>query len=635
MKNLFLTFACVILAGMLYANHWTPIGGTQYNMTMSGIIIIDGVEQTGTTLEVGAFCGDECRGSMLPEFFPPSQQFVVSLTVVSNQLSGEEITFRLYDHNAQQELNLVSANNTTFVSNAIIGTLGDWYEFSFVSPQPGGNHWTPIGGTQYNMTMSGIILIDGVEQMGTNLEVGAFCGDECRGSMLPEFFPPTNQFVVALTVASNQLSGEEIVFRLYDHNTQQELDLESVNNTIFENNAMIGAPGNWYEFSFISSIHPQTFTLPIAGYGNSAGGYYLIAPPIDDVDPTSVAGMTEGDFDLYYFDQSQLQEEWRNYEAEPFNLESGKGYLYAHKTDVTLTFTGTPYSGNGQVTLSKTNGVPLSGWNLVGNPFALTATIDRECYVMNAAGTEIIAGNTRTVNPMQGVFVIAAEEGETLTFIPENSTDEGSRIVVEVLQGNGVSKDAAPIDRAIVRFGDNNTLPKLMLNPENTKLYIPAEDADYAVTGHNVENATPVSFKASHNGTYTLSFDIVNLDLEYLHLIDNKTGDDIDLLDQKHTSTYTFEALTTDYAERFKLVYATANGVDEGDNPFAYYANGEIRLFEVEEGASLQVVDTKGRMVVSHNGRIQCVPTDGMSPGVYLLRLINGDETRVQKIVVK
>nr|MCR5039046.1 leucine-rich repeat protein [Bacteroidales bacterium] len=114
-------------------NHWTPIGGTQYNMTMSGIILIDGVEQTVTTLEVGAFCGDECRGSMMPEFFPPTQQYVVSLTVVSNQQSGENITFRLYDHLAQQELDLQCANNIIFESNAIIGTVGDWYQFAFNS----------------------------------------------------------------------------------------------------------------------------------------------------------------------------------------------------------------------------------------------------------------------------------------------------------------------------------------------------------------------------------------------------------------------------------------------------------------------------------------------------------------------
>lgn len=114
-------------------NHWTIIGGTQYNMTMNGIILINGVEQSRATLEVGAFCGDECRGSMMPEFFPPSGQYVVALTVVSNQQSGELITFRLYDHEIGEELELQCANSITFVNNDIIGTMGDWYQFAFTS----------------------------------------------------------------------------------------------------------------------------------------------------------------------------------------------------------------------------------------------------------------------------------------------------------------------------------------------------------------------------------------------------------------------------------------------------------------------------------------------------------------------
>ena len=631
MKRLILTLACMVLAGVSFANHWTPIGGTQYNMTMSGIILINGVEQMGTNLEVGAFCGDECRGSMLPEFFPPSQQYVVSLTVASNQISGEEITFRLYDHSTQQELDVVSVNNTVFQSNAIIGTLGDWYEFSFVTNEPGGNHWTPIGGTQYNMTMSGIILIDGVEQMGTNLEVGAFCGDECRGSMLPEFFPPSQQYVVSLTVASNQVSGEEITFRLYDHNAQQELNLVSVNNTTFVSNAIIGTLGDWYEFSFITPAQPQTFVLPIVGYGNSAGGYRLIAPPFDDINPAEIEGMTTDDYDLYYFDQRE-SEEWRNYEANSFNLESGKGYLYAHKTDVTLSFTGTPYDGDGQVTLARTAGAEFEGWNLVGNPFPQTATIDRDCYVMNADGTEIIASNVRTVDPMQGVFVIAASDNEMMTFVPQSDTDESAKIVLNVSKNRG-----GVLDRAIVRFEGNGTLPKFMLNPSNTKVYIVQDGKDYAVAnvgGDGVHTvSTDVCFKARTNGSYTLSVDIVNLDLDYLHLVDNMTGADVDLL---QTPSYTFEAHTTDYAERFKLVYAAITGINEGDIPFVYYVDGGIQLAEPCQGASLQIVDMMGRVMVCRDAsHASTISTTGMAPGVYMVRLIQGNDVKVQKVVVR
>ena len=486
-------------------------------------------------------------------------------------------------------------------------------------------HWSPISGTQYNMTVKGIIVIDGVTQANNQLEIGAFCGDECRGSRKAALFPPTGEYPVMLTVVSNVFSGETITFRIYDHATQQELNLTSESTLVFEHNTNQGTMNNWYPFVFTSPT--QTYSLDITGYGNSAGGYRLIAPPFDDINPAEIEGMTTGDYDLYYFDQGE-SEEWRNYEANSFNLESGKGYLYAHKTDVILSFTGTPYNGNGQVTLAKTAGAEFEGWNLVGNPFAQTATIDRDCYVMKADGTEIIASNVRTVDPMQGVFVIAASDNEMMTFVPQSNTNESAIIVLNV------SKDRAGVlDRAIVRFEGNGTLPKFMLNPGNTKLYIPLEGTDYAVVTSNMDNATPIGFKARTNGSYTLSVDIVNLDLDYLHLIDNMTGADVDLL---QTPSYTFEAHTTDYAERFNLVYAAITGINEGDIPFVYYVDGGIQLAEPCQGASLQIVDMMGRVMVCRDAsHASTISTTGMAPGVYMVRLIQGNEVKVQRVVVR
>lgn len=490
-----------------------------------------------------------------------------------------------------------------------------------------GTHWSPIGGTQYNMTVKGIIVIDGVTQANNQLEIGAFCGDECRGSRKAALFPPTGEYPVMLTVVSNVFSGETITFRIYDHTTQQELDLVSESTLVFEHNTNQGAMNNWFPFVFTSpeQPQPQTFTMDIAEYGTSAGGYYLIAPPFDGINPEEISGMTDGEFDLYYFDQSE-GDEWRNYKANPFAMRSGKGYLYAHQTDVSLSFTGQPYNGNGEIVLDKTEGVRFSGWNLVGNPFTQAATIDRDCYVMNANGSEVIPSDSRTVSPMQGVFVIASVDGESMTFSPGGGFGHNRQIVVDVLQG----RSPAAIDRAILRFEGGGSLPKFMLNPDNTRVYIPQDGADYAVAGSNIDNTSTLCFKAGRDGSYTLGFNLTDLDLDYLHLVDNKTGADVDLLT---TPNYTFDALTTDFAERFKLVYATTTGVDEGESPFAYYADGEIHLFDAGESASLQIVDMTGRMVYQGDA-MHRVSTDAMVSGVYMLRLVSGNDVKVQKVVV-
>ena len=327
MKKLMLIMIFVSALGFSNAqqsNHWTTITGTQYNLTMSGVIYINDIAQTSTTLEIGAFCGNECRGSARAQFFPPTGDYVISLTVVSNQQSGETITFHLYDHGTQQEFPTESVNSITFNANANFGEMGNWYPFAFVesaneyeitvlaNPLAGGtvtgggtysqgdvctltatvnddytfvnwtkegievsaratysftvtetasytanfieastaNHWTTITGTQYNLTMSGVISIDGVPQTSTALEIGAFCGNECRGSARAQLFPPTGDYVVSLTVVSNEVSGETIVFRLFDHRIQQEFPDECVNSITFEANANFGEIGNWYPFAF-------------------------------------------------------------------------------------------------------------------------------------------------------------------------------------------------------------------------------------------------------------------------------------------------------------------------------------------------------------------------------------------------
>ena len=149
----------------------------------------------------------------------------------------------------------------------------------------------------------------------------------------------------------------------------------------------------------------------------------------------------------------------------------------------------------------------------------------------------------------------------------------------------------------------------------------------------------PLNFKAKENGTYTLTVNAEGIELEYLHLIDNFTGADVDLVPLLWGQggltqpTYTFTAKTTDYESRFKLVFASSIcGDANGDNEtFAFISNGNII---VNGEGVLQVVDMMGRVVVSTDVA-RNVSTAGMTPGVYVLRLIDKEKVRTQKIVVE
>lgn len=95
------------------------------------------------------------------------------------------------------------------------------------------------------------------------------------------------------------------------------------------------------------------------------------------------------------------------------------------------------------------------------------------------------------------------------------------------------------------------------------------------------------------------------------------------------------------HASRFRLVFSADGDVCEpNDTPFAFVSNGEIILAGAIGDAgtvSLQIVDAMGRicrdaMIASPNHRVS---TTGMSSGVYVLSLINGDNIRTQKVVIE
>ena len=168
---------------------------------------------------------------------------------------------------------------------------------------------------------------------------------------------------------------------------------------------------------------PST-TLPILGYGTGSGGWHLIASPLlDAIDPATVGNLIPDNaahYDLYRFNPSHEGNEWENYKADSvFMLEAGKGYLYANADNVTLTFIGMPYTGNGEVTLVYDSTDERKCWNLVGNPFNSDATLDREYYVMSSNGTglnpEPIPATT-PIPPCTAVFVKAVAAGDRAVF---------------------------------------------------------------------------------------------------------------------------------------------------------------------------------------------------------------------------
>ena len=106
-------------------NHWTAESYSN-SMFMIGFVTIDGVDQASPTLELGAFCNGECRGSEIS--FEEDGRWLYFMAIGGND--GDEIMFRPYDHALQQELDLYCYNVLPFDGSAFIG-LDIPYEVRF------------------------------------------------------------------------------------------------------------------------------------------------------------------------------------------------------------------------------------------------------------------------------------------------------------------------------------------------------------------------------------------------------------------------------------------------------------------------------------------------------------------------
>jgi membrane-bound inhibitor of C-type lysozyme len=90
------------------ATAFWSVNPTQFenSSTLIGMLKIDGINATSTTMELGAFVGNEVRGSAQAIYVAPLQAYIFFLTMYANS-GGEPVRFKLYDSStgAIQDLN--------------------------------------------------------------------------------------------------------------------------------------------------------------------------------------------------------------------------------------------------------------------------------------------------------------------------------------------------------------------------------------------------------------------------------------------------------------------------------------------------------------------------------------------------
>lgn len=427
------------------------------------------------------------------------------------------------------------------------------------------------------------------------------------------------------------------------------------------------------QLKMTNKVRAGTIQKNIQGYVDeeNEGNYYLLGvPQMMSYNKAVNSGMIGqfpnfGDVDVYHFAQGNSTY-WLNMKTDYiegrvdafFGAIVFEPFLYANKNDVVLNFaTDADESEDGflptnvdqyAMAVRIADAPQFIGWNLIRNPYTCDAYLrsGRDFYRMNAAGDAIVLANDdnggNVIKPCEAVFVVVTENDpeDAFPYLPGmlyniyfTTTEPAVPQEENAMLNVTVSRNGQSLDAARVRFSGDAMIGKMVFKENTTRLSLAKDSKDYSVVRSDAQGEMPVNFKAASAGTYTITVDADNVEMEYLHLIDNMTGDDIDLL---ATPSYTFDAKNTDYTSRFKLVFNASEGDGTStDATFAFFNGSEWTISNTGR-ATLQVVDMLGRIVSSEsiNGNAS-LSTSNLVEGVYMFRLVSGDDVKVQKVVVR
>lgn len=310
-----------------------------------------------------------------------------------------------------------------------------------------------------------------------------------------------------------------------------------------------------------------TVKKQINGYGTDGGGWYTLASPI--YNGTATSTLATDNYDLYAYDETSTT--WLNQKMEGSidKLNPAQGYLYANQSPKTVNFAGQLNASNAEISIpiTYTSG-SLAGFNLVGNPYTNNISItdvkingNSQTAFYRAEGSDnlvaYVAEDNVPIKVGEGFFVKAIENG-VLTIGDTTARSENNELgsyVCLVLKMNDESdfRQAQVVERVYLSMNKGTTLEKISTDSNTIQLFFENNGKRYAVTDNEANNGTMPLFLENAYGTYTIEASLLNTECDYLHLIDNLTGADVDLLTMP---AYTFEGTTSDYASRFKLVFS-------------------------------------------------------------------------------
>ncbi len=424
------------------------------------------------------------------------------------------------------------------------------------------------------------------------------------------------------------------------------------NNGTFNINSSASGEGSL----LVSGSLSGTGTYNVQRY-LSGSQWHLVSSPITN----GVAGVFQ---DIWLRPYDESTNNFGEY-IQPYQtpMPTGQGFSVWADANETRTFTGTINHGSiGALSLQLTGTAGANtGWNLMGNPYPSSIDWDAASgwsrtniadavYVWNSSqysayvGGIPVNGGSRYIAPGQGFFLQATNVGASVTM------DNGIRLHNSVSFLKNTQSDPENTIRVQVSADGYQDENVIVIREADAFAYDPLVDA-YKLPGsadapqmHIEKDDFSELSIASFPHIQDIEDKVLNIDyaLEGTHsllwahtctenspaLIDQQTGQIIE-----PGSIYTFTASFSDMEDRFVFETDLLSIQDKLKELDVWEYNNTVFVKSNTNESQISVINMQGVEVYSNTGNT--FNLNHLSPAMYVVKVKSGEQTRIEKIVIK
>ena len=142
-----------------------------------------------------------------------------------------------------------------------------------------------------NMTLTAIVSLGNEELQSDQIEIGAFCGDECRGSVLLKNIPQLTKHPYMGFLVVYGENNETIRLRVFNHETGQEYEAGNVSLS-FVSDAIQGSPSAPFRITLLSPTGvSEVQSGAVYVYTDAAGEKLYIQYPWNSIDRLEIVDL--------------------------------------------------------------------------------------------------------------------------------------------------------------------------------------------------------------------------------------------------------------------------------------------------------------------------------------------------------